>query len=687
MKSQSAIKQNDAQMNIVITTGCPHCGWETALPALQQLKMEDVGNSFVEWQDDLFRKASITDLLQLNQSLQPDHNQTEKMMALLADERDTPLLWADSRTLWLLDFWATTFPQARFLLFYTRAESALAFALQQGKDPEQFIEAWRTNNRQLMHFQRRNRHRSLLFDAEMAIQHPETLAGTCHRIGLMPRPDNLSLTLTTATLAFERLLASQFLNEQPAIQNLQMELEASAQPLGEAALHEHPDPLEAYHSYQQWQLQIEQLTQAREEQTKLAVEHQDQIEQLANARDEQAKLVADYQAQLAQAKHAQEKRESASNDVKQENELLLLQLHQVQEELETTFLQKQQTDQARKEQDTKLNKLRQELDNTRKKLQSERKARDEQANLTADYQAQLAQAQHTQEKRESANKEVEQENELLLLQLHQVQEELETVFLQKQQIDQAQKKQDTKLRQLQQELDETRRKLQAEDKARKGLVSEQQKLQAQIEQLTKAKSEQARLATERQELITQIKQAQEKLEAANKETGQENELLLLQLHQVQEELEHYFLKYQELMQESNEEPQKESNDSEEHQEIEKTSPTKPLEFTASIRALKKPFKRLSKSQKNEKRQIELLKGSDLFDEAWYLAEYPDVAESGINPIKHYLRYGATEDRNPSSKFDTAFYLSTNPDIDATEINPLIHYIRFGREEGRPPSCK
>ncbi|MBK8386275.1 MAG: hypothetical protein IPL11_11705 [Candidatus Accumulibacter sp.] len=37
------------------------------------------------------------------------------------------------------------------------------------------------------------------------------------------------------------------------------------------------------------------------------------------------------------------------------------------------------------------------------------------------------------------------------------------------------------------------------------------------------------------------------LEAARKEALEENELLLKQLHQVQEELEHYFLKYQETL--------------------------------------------------------------------------------------------------------------------------------------------
>ncbi|RLJ20550.1 hypothetical protein DJ030_06425 [bacterium endosymbiont of Escarpia laminata] len=695
-------------MNIVVTTGCLHSGWETALPALRQLGLEEGGGSFAKWYDKLFQEAGVTDLLQLNQPVQPSLDLAEKAAALFSEGVDIPMLWADSRSLWLLDFWATTFPQARFLLFYVRAESALAYALWQGVDPERFMQAWHASNQVLIHFQRRNRRRSLLLDAEMAAQQPEALADACQRIGLVLRQENPSPTLTTTAPALERLLASQFLREQPAIQDLQMELEASAQPLGEVTAHESPQPLEVYHSYQQGQMRVEQLTQARDEQAKLAIEHQDQIQQLTKVRAEQAKLATERQAQLTQSKQVQEKLEAANKETGQENELLLLQLHQVQEELEAVFLQKQQIDQTQKEQDTKIKQLQQELDEAKRQFQAEEKARkglageqqklqtqieqltkakDEQAKLAIERQTQLTQARQSQEKLEAANKETGQENELLLLQLHQVQEELEAVFLQKQQIDQTQKEQDTKIKQLQQELDEARRKFQAEEKARKGLAGEQQKLQTQIEQLTKGRDEQAKLATERQIQVTQARQSQEKLESVKKETEQENELLLLQLHQVQEELEHYFLKYQDLVRELEEQTKAESSDSEEQREPEKSNPTKTSKITAPIRALAKPFRLTNKAMKREKMLVNLLKDSGLFDESWYLAEYPDVAEAGIDPVQHYLRYGASEGRNPSSKFDTAFYLTTNPDIAQAEINPLVHYFRYGREEGRLPSLQ
>lgn len=81
-------------------------------------------------------------------------------------------------------------------------------------------------------------------------------------------------------------------------------------------------------------------------------------------------------------------------------------------------------------------------------------------------------------------------------------------------------------------------------------------------------------------------------------------------------------------------------------------------------------------------QIELIKQSPLFEEAWYLAEYPDVARIGMCPVAHYVRYGWRVGRNPSSRFHTRFYLEQYPDVARSGANPLVHYLKFGRHEGR-----
>jgi glycosyltransferase involved in cell wall biosynthesis len=74
--------------------------------------------------------------------------------------------------------------------------------------------------------------------------------------------------------------------------------------------------------------------------------------------------------------------------------------------------------------------------------------------------------------------------------------------------------------------------------------------------------------------------------------------------------------------------------------------------------------------------------SGLFERKWYLSNNPDVAAEGIDPIRHYVLYGAKERRDPSPTFSTRGYLSRNPDVAAAGANPLEHFIRYGAKEGR-----
>lgn len=74
----------------------------------------------------------------------------------------------------------------------------------------------------------------------------------------------------------------------------------------------------------------------------------------------------------------------------------------------------------------------------------------------------------------------------------------------------------------------------------------------------------------------------------------------------------------------------------------------------------------------------------LFDPAFYLRKYPDVAAAGVNPLCHYLKHGAAELRQPHPLFDAGFYLDRNPDIRRVGVNPLVHYVRHGAAEDRKP---
>jgi len=73
-----------------------------------------------------------------------------------------------------------------------------------------------------------------------------------------------------------------------------------------------------------------------------------------------------------------------------------------------------------------------------------------------------------------------------------------------------------------------------------------------------------------------------------------------------------------------------------------------------------------------------------FDAAYYLANNPDVAAAGVDPLQHYLNSGWREGRNPSAYFNTGWYLNQNPDVRAAGMNPLQHYEDVGWKQGRDP---
>jgi hypothetical protein len=74
----------------------------------------------------------------------------------------------------------------------------------------------------------------------------------------------------------------------------------------------------------------------------------------------------------------------------------------------------------------------------------------------------------------------------------------------------------------------------------------------------------------------------------------------------------------------------------------------------------------------------------LFSTAYYLRKYPEVAASGLSPLVHYISMGAARGYTPNPLFDSSYYLERNPDVAAAGISPLTHYLRWGAREGRDP---
>jgi hypothetical protein len=66
--------------------------------------------------------------------------------------------------------------------------------------------------------------------------------------------------------------------------------------------------------------------------------------------------------------------------------------------------------------------------------------------------------------------------------------------------------------------------------------------------------------------------------------------------------------------------------------------------------------------------------SPLFDSEYYLTKYPDVAESGQDPILHYLRHGWHEGRWPSAAIDPVECENFFPELKQSQGNLVLRLI-------------
>ncbi|MDH4190627.1 MAG: hypothetical protein OEW21_10515 [Betaproteobacteria bacterium] len=82
------------------------------------------------------------------------------------------------------------------------------------------------------------------------------------------------------------------------------------------------------------------------------------------------------------------------------------------------------------------------------------------------------------------------------------------------------------------------------------------------------------------------------------------------------------------------------------------------------------------------RQRDAVIRSGLFHERWYLRTYPDVANSGLAPLEHFLAHGAAEGRDPSPFFKTSYYVLRYSDVGPSGLNPLVHYVQIGSRQSR-----
>lgn len=68
----------------------------------------------------------------------------------------------------------------------------------------------------------------------------------------------------------------------------------------------------------------------------------------------------------------------------------------------------------------------------------------------------------------------------------------------------------------------------------------------------------------------------------------------------------------------------------------------------------------------------------------YLDIHPDVADSGMTPLVHFIAHGQGELRDPHPLFDTQYYLEQCPEAVHLASSPIIHYLRWGADKGHFP---
>ncbi|MBK1723538.1 hypothetical protein [Thiocystis violacea] len=611
-----------------------------AVPHLLPLVSERIDALLAEWHQEVLHSAQT----EAEPVVNPDRPLVERLQGLIQFSADsTPSLLADERSLRLLEFWSEQAPDALFLLFYTRAETALAHALRRGVEPAGFVRDWQAASRRMMAFQRRHRRRALLIDAERACAQPAALCEALASMGLAFDLESACPTLGASTPVLERLVASHLLGEDDESLAIEAELEACALPLDPVDAPALPDPDALWAEYREAGETLRALGQVRDTQSARIKELEEQLEvlsadfralseerdsfaqaraELDRERDRQVQTAAERQRQLdtlaaekaglkkerdalskqvasvtaerdGQAKQLAERaaeiarleaeHDSHAKQFAEENELLLLQLHQVQEELESIFLSAKGQSEATAELERRIEGLTQERSALTKERDTLAKERSQ---LVAERQGQAKQLSE----RQSELAKLTQERDVLVK---------ERAALKGSRDEQA-----SAAAERQRQLDTL-----AAEKA--GLKKERDALSKQVASVTAERDGQAKQLAEHAAEIARIQAMQRTQEDALKDVSEENELLLLQLHQVQEELEVFFLRNQSL------EPELEANKTARSQLLEALKrlaqahddkSQQALDAGARIARLKRHFEAERQANRIARQQLELALG-------------------------------------------------------------------------------
>ncbi|MCL4555561.1 MAG: hypothetical protein M1572_01545 [Gammaproteobacteria bacterium] len=287
--------------------------------------------------------------------------------------------WASSHSVSLLNFWSEFEPNIRFVLLTCSPQRYLAHQLEasQGQvDVVRALSTWKAQHQAMLYFHLRHSTTSVMVDVDQVVQQPQRLLDyMAQQWQLDGLGEGQGDALALPQMPMVDYLAHAYWNkyQDETLHALQDDLTATSLPLA--------------------------LT---EDTQSLCLSGSHNIDE----------IVVDYYQQQQKKTLEKKQLQQALSESQAESELLLAQLHQVQESLEEHFLQLKASQAAH-------DQVKQQLSGKEVELI---KANEQSSQLSQQLSQQ--QSQHQQ-----ALQSLQEENELMLEQLHLVQEELEKYFL------------------------------------------------------------------------------------------------------------------------------------------------------------------------------------------------------------------------------------------------------------------
>ena len=265
----------------LIVGATPYANWTRFQPLLEHLGFRSPGRAAVErW------KAGVAVERMTSQSVANAELVAAAPASALIDMSEHPSS---------LSGWLRATDDTRLLLLHTRPEIAITRAVAQGLAPSAALRAWLETAEELLAVYRHARARSLMISVEPALASPNLCLKTlqqCLGIKVGPLPEQSLQPPESLQSDLQSLIAAQLVAQDDGAVLLVAELEAGSHPIGD------PEPPPVLDCDAVWEAE---------------------------------QVVPEETAPDAPSTREHE-------ELKEENELLLAQLHQVQEELERYYL-------------------------------------------------------------------------------------------------------------------------------------------------------------------------------------------------------------------------------------------------------------------------------------------------------------------------------------------------------------